>query len=584
MVVGMLPTDPLTRGAILPEGELPDAAEIVQRGRERAAQISVGPCPFLAQANVACEAAHKRQQMARGIPMLHAQVGFRDPAKTRRAYREIHARLGDAGRQLDRYGICLDWSMGYPAADRPGMPRGTGLILEGPEEFARLTDQAPVAAHFGDFVLGMPSAVENTEAALLAGSTAIGNLGQYFNFRLPHWTDDVRTTAATLEAIALTAAQPVQVLVHSNLDDGFAALFHDLASAYGAVLLERYIVDELVGGHVSHCYGHTYAHPQQRLAFQRALRVGAKSPGTMVYGNTTSYREREVENYAALAAYMVVDIAGQRLHATGHALNPVPVTEAMRIPDIDEIVDAHLFCHRLIERTQDLPPLLDLPAVDQMAGGIVAGGKAFAERVLAGLERAGIDIRNPLEMLLAIRRVGAKRLEQEFGATPNVVESSTVGDLRRRARACIEGLGARRTVLEGSDLRGCVATTDVHEYGKLVVEATLRELGIDHVDAGVSVDPDRLAAVAQASEAQFIALSTYNGVALDYLGRLETEMQARDLQIPVFVGGKLNQVPKGTQSSLPVDVTEDVAATGAVVCRRIEDMLLGLADMVEGTP
>ena len=105
---------------------------------------------------------------------------------------------------------------------------------------------APVAPHFGDFVIGTPAAFENTIAALSSGSTSIGNLGQYFAFRQPHWDDDIFTTAESLKAIALTAAQPVPVIVHSSLDDGFASMFTDLACSLGAILLEQYIVDDLL--------------------------------------------------------------------------------------------------------------------------------------------------------------------------------------------------------------------------------------------------------------------------------------------------------------------------------------------------
>ena len=77
---------------------------------------------------------------------------------------------------------------------------------------------------------GFPAAVENTQAALAAGSTAIGNLGQYFTFRIPGHDDDIEATAQTVRALGLIAAQPVPILVQSNLDDGFAAQFTDLAS------------------------------------------------------------------------------------------------------------------------------------------------------------------------------------------------------------------------------------------------------------------------------------------------------------------------------------------------------------------
>ena len=145
----------LSRGDILPEPELPDAADLIDVGRKLAITHGIGPSPFLSEHGVACEVEHKQAQAAAGRIMFHAQVGYRDPEKSRHAYGEIHRQIIHAGYRLDRYGICLDWSMGYPAADRRGRPKGTGLILETPEDFQRLTAAAPVAPHFGDFVISI---------------------------------------------------------------------------------------------------------------------------------------------------------------------------------------------------------------------------------------------------------------------------------------------------------------------------------------------------------------------------------------------------------------------------------------------
>src|SRR5688500_12416626 len=136
-----------------------------------------------------------------------------DPPTTKTYTLSLHDALpifDKAGYRVDRYGICLDWSMGYPRAMRKDMPCGTGLIMNETEDWIDLTSAAPVAPHFGDFVIGTPAAFENTIAALLAGSTSIGNLGQYFAFRQPHWDDDIFTTAESLKAIALISAQPVE--------------------------------------------------------------------------------------------------------------------------------------------------------------------------------------------------------------------------------------------------------------------------------------------------------------------------------------------------------------------------------------
>ena len=108
----------LDRTQILPEPELPDVAKLLAEGHHLAQTVTVGPSPFLSAYDVRSESEYKRQCMDKGIVMLHAQFGYRSPEKSRRAYAEIHERLAGAGCRVDRYGICLDWSMGYPAARR----------------------------------------------------------------------------------------------------------------------------------------------------------------------------------------------------------------------------------------------------------------------------------------------------------------------------------------------------------------------------------------------------------------------------------------------------------------------------------
>jgi hypothetical protein len=267
--------------------------------------------------------------------------------------------------------------MGYPAALRRGKPKGTGLILDSADAFRALTQMAPVAPHFGDFVMGTPAALENTAAALQAGATVIGNLGQYFTFRLPHWDGDGETTLSTVRALGLIAAQKVEVLVHSNLDDGFAAWFSDLASALGAAAIERYVVEELIGARVAHCFGHTFGDPVTRLAFQRALAVVNPTPGSMLYGNTTAYDASDAGNYGALAGYLLVDLMGQATKPSGHAVNPVPVTEAQRIPAPQEVIAAHLAGRRLAEKLPGLLPLFDESKAMALVPALLAGAEAF---------------------------------------------------------------------------------------------------------------------------------------------------------------------------------------------------------------
>jgi len=159
----------LSRDKILPEPDLPNGTELLAEGAALAKAWSVGPSPFLKEMGVASEIEYKQRRMAEKAVMQHAQIGFRDREKSRRAYGSIWEECSRKGVRVDRYGLCLDWAMALPRALREKATRATGMILPAVEDFVALTEVAPVAPHFGDFVLGFPAALENTQGALAAG-------------------------------------------------------------------------------------------------------------------------------------------------------------------------------------------------------------------------------------------------------------------------------------------------------------------------------------------------------------------------------------------------------------------------------
>lgn len=566
--------------------EHPRGADLLSEGRALSRDWTVGPSAFLMHVGFASERDYKLARMAEGHVMCHAQIGWRDPAKSIRAYREIWEACDRAGHRVDRYGLCLDWSMALPRTIRDKGQRGTGMILRGPEDFVALANAAPVAAHFGDFVLGFPAALENTQGALAAGSTAIGNLGQYFTFRVPGHDDDIEATAATVRALGLIAAQNGPVMVHSNIDDGFAAQFTDLANALGMILVERDIVTGLVGAEIGHAFGHHFTDPLTRMAFQRALAEEGASPGTMVYGNTTSYRGTPAQNWASLGSYLMVDALGQRLTPSGHAINPVPVTENERIPEIEEVIEAQLFAGRLIEHSAGWPGMIDADAVATLTARLREGAARFRKALWAGLVEQGVDCGDVFAVLLALRRMGGRRIEAAFGAGQSdpramgsrvpVVPATILSEIAEMSHAALAVADPALRLRVGG-LRVLVATSDVHEHGKMLVDEILRQLGAEALDGGTSTDPGPLVELAAELKPDAIAISTYNGVALAYFQALKAALLGHGLDLPVLIGGRLNQIPGGSNSSLPMDVGDRLAAEGALVCRTAADLLPALA-------
>ncbi|MCB6178083.1 hypothetical protein LHP98_08060 [Rhodobacter sp. Har01] len=567
--------------APITDPRLTPGRDLLARGTALARDWRVGPCPFLAEKAVASEADWKRRSAGR--IMQHAHIGFRNADRSVWAIAEVQAQCRKAGVEVDRFGITLDWSMGYPGALRAKATRGTGIVLAGPEDFARITHASSAAAHFGDFMLGLPGAVENTCAALAAGATSVGNLGQYFTFRLPHWDDDVATTEATVTALGLIAAQEAEVLAHSNLDDGFAGLFQDMASALGMVLVEKHIVEGLIGAPLAHCYGHHFSDPLSRVAFHAALARVSDTPGTMIFGNTVAYQGSAAANYASLASYLLADLLALGRWPTGHAVNPVPVTENLRIPDVEEIIDAQRFAHRLAQHARLHAPVFDWAKVESMADRLVAGGRRFAASLLAGLADRGVPVDDPAALLLALRRLGPRRIEALFGpgvAAPKgrlpVVPAEWARELDEKAAQWV----AAQTPLP-RPLRVCLGTTDVHEHGKYLVGQAMEGIGARLIDGGVSVDPETLVEIALAAGAEVLAISTYNGIALSYARAVLATLRQRGSSLPVLIGGKLNQVPAESNSGLPVDVSGDLAGLGCRPCQSLDDMLAALQGLPE---
>jgi len=171
---------------------------------------------------VAHELEFKRRARDAGRITYHMHVGLTDWPATATAVRFVHDELAERGHAIERFGLCLDRAMGLPPEQRVLARRETGPRLAD-DEWAHVA-ALPVQPHLGDHMIGTPASVENAHAALAAGITSIGNLGQFFAFEPPGGYDDAQLTGATVRALGAMATT-AGALVHSYLDDGPAVQF-----------------------------------------------------------------------------------------------------------------------------------------------------------------------------------------------------------------------------------------------------------------------------------------------------------------------------------------------------------------------
>lgn len=555
------------------EKELPDMKTIRSDAKKIASKITIGETLFMKEYGVKSEVEYKQKMMEAGKIMKHSVIGWNSWDVTEDGIRAVYNGLKEAGSGIDRLGICCDWIMGVPEQYRDRFQASGSLILNTPEEWSRLGQVVPVHPHLGDHMIGSLNGVENVTNALNAGVTSIGNLAQYFTYEYPGLEMEDYRTEDYIKAMAIMGEFKDQgVCMHCNLDDGYGAQFHDVANLLGWAKLERYVAEDLMGGRLAHCYGNLFSDSFLRIVFNRALSMINKygTPGTFVNGNTIDYGFCLPRNYAALCAYALPDVACQLMYPSGYAVAPVPFTEAIRIPEPKEIIEAQLTMDMVIEKAPYYARYINWEKVNADAEKLVVGANQFFERVMNALDDLGVDIEHGGEIVSVLKAIGPEQLEIAFGAGRKdeeamrtrvpVMPTSIVQTINKiqdeaLAKQSFEGDGPL------SGVAVVVGSTDVHEFGKEVIRNYLRKAGAKVFDLGVSVSIGEIADTLVETGSKVLCMSTYNGMAYSFAKDLMEELKRTGMEdTHVLMGGRLNEAMDG--SDVPIDVTDKLTAMG----------------------
>ena len=570
--------------------ELPKGKTVMQEGKQLASNLKMRRSSFSLKMGVSSELEYKRQCIKEKKIMYHCHIGMSSWEETATSLKRLDSYMRSAGFIQDRAGICLDRRMGLPAHLRDSAPAETGPMLESMEDWLEIGSAAPIQPHMGDFMIGFPSSTENTIFALQAGVTTIGNLSQFFSHEVPLWRDQVYTTIETVKAISLMGALREQgALLHSYLDDGLGALFLDCATVAGWALLEKYIVEDLLGAKLAHCMGGLVTDPVKRSGWVFALDKIHKNDciGSMFFGDTISFTKDFNVNRGLVAEYLSWDIMTQLACPTGHAVLSMPVTEAIRAPSLDEIIEAQILARRIEATARRMFPFFDFSAPRQFAETVSEEGEIVFKGALQGLRESGVDVEDPVQLLYVLKKLGPAVFEEMFGAgkedssLPRGRVPILPNDIFEKSR---DEIGANRHLFAAQQviksLRGkhiLLASTDVHEHALYVIHNLLQEAKAFVVNAGSERNPDDVAVAAMENRVDAVLISTHNGMALEYAKVLLEEMEERNLRVPILMGGVLNQ--KVADSATPVNVEKELAAIGIIPVSDMNDLVRLIIEM-----
>ena len=566
------------------EKDLPDMKTIKDDAKKLASGITIGKTLFLKEKGFSSEIEYKKKMMEEHKITKHSVIGWSNWKVTEEGIQQVYNGLKEAGSHIERFGFCLDWTMGVPKEYRHMFQESGSLVLDTQEEWDALGQIVPVQPHLGDHMIGSLNGIENVTCALKAGVTSIGNLAQYFTYEYPGMEKELERTVDYIKAMALMGEFKDQgACMHCNLDDGYGAQFHDVANLLGWAKLERYIAEELMGGRLAHCYGNLFSDSMLRVVFNRAISMidPYGTPGTFVNGNTIDYGTNIPRNYGVLMSYAIADAACQYQYPTGYAIAPVPFTEAIRIPSPEEIIEAQQTIDMAIEKAPYYARYIDWDKVNETAEKLVVGANIFFERVINALDDLGVDIEHAGQVAAVVKAIGPKQLETAFGAGMSdknamrgrvpIQPTSIVQTINKIRDDALD----RLEVKEGAPLDGIniiVGSTDVHEFGKEVVREVLLKAGANVFDLGTSVPISEIADSIVETGSDIVMMSTYNGMAYSFGKDLTDYLKKQGMEhVHVLMGGRLNETMEG--SNVPVDVSDRLREMGINVDNDVDTLV-----------
>jgi methylmalonyl-CoA mutase cobalamin-binding subunit len=552
------------------------AAQLIAEGRA-AAPRTIPVTAFLRSKGASSEAAYKLRSRHEGRLMYHMHVGLSTWAATEDALHTVHDALAAEGQGVDRFGLAFDRAMGVPETERHLTTKETGPRINA-DQWERLAQAVPIQPHTGDYMIGLPAGFQNTCRALAAGITTIGNVSQYSSYDIIGGFDDVALTEATVSALAAIAAvRDRGGLAHSNLEDGTGTQAAHFGSYVGWAAMEMYAVETLIGARLAHCYGNTIRNPEHRAIVHFALDDlrGRDSIGSMVYGNTVDQLPgKPARNLAATTAQLMCDIALQLRRPTGHAINPVPLTEAERIPSPAEIVEVHLIARELEREVRKAPNLYDWERLEAVGAGVAQYARTFRDRALQVLAADGVDTTDAAQVLLAMRRTTMPDLEERVDlAAPDEIatlepwKASQIRDVVSRVGS------ADSPRLDG--FRIVLAVLEVHSLVRDALAKALPRFGAEIILLNAATSIDGVVRAALDEDADAIVLATYNGNAIDLGERLTAALHRSGWHGEIYMGGILNQ---DSGEDLPIDARPRLTELNIHCVERVEDLVGLLAN------
>lgn len=536
--------------------------DLVKKGLEIGKTFEAGRSRFIRESNgkYSCHMDYKKECMREGKIVWDLLVGLATIDEEVDAIAELHRRAESLGYELNLIQTIPSQLIGLPKEYRDKAPATTSYVMEGLDDYLKHTEAAPVDVIFADHHLVTPNAIETTVNALKAGSPRIGEFSQFI-WDHPGFDDEVKRFSDMVTGLGIMASKRDEMFaVETYLDDGFPGYFIDCMSYIGYALIEHYICSTLCNARYSISFAGLLSEINTRLAIPLALHrlLSTEEQPTMSYinGSTNMQWDHDIHgNYGTSCQEMLFEIIVEKKYRMGLGINPVAITEKLAVPTMQELWDIFVAGKRTEEKADEWMEFMDFSKLEEMADVMMTQGKIFFNNVLEGLQEAGIDIDDPLEMILTLKHFDPVKFEQAFHPTtykkenvaikpyyPTVLGRQTV-QMKQEIIDELYEYGFTEDTLSGKKI--VIGSGDAHTYGIILVEGVLSAMGATVISGGVDMDAVDMLDLADEEGTDLIGVSCHNGQALDYGKQMLQLASERGREYTFMMGGKLNAILPG---------------------------------------
>lgn len=557
--------------SLLPEG-LPDGRKFVQEGIELGKTLELGKSKFLESSGYKTYLEYKKDCSKKGKIVWQILLGLATLEEELDAIKEIYNFSKRTGLEIHTVqaipsqGICL------PKEYRDGAPSTTSYMINSIDEWIAHTEVAPLQIIFEDQHLSCPNSLETTIGPLLAGSPRIGIFSQFI-WGYPGFADDVKRYSDMLKSIGIVASKKEQdIMVDTYLDDGIPSYFLDCASYVGYALLDHYIVSKLCGARLSISYGGLLSEGHTRMAVSMAIHklLSTEDQPAMSYinGSTVMQWDHDIDsNYGPSVQEMLLETLVIKKYNMCMSINPVSITEKVAVATLQDLLNITAAGIRAEEKAGDWEDLMDFTLLERMRDVMAEKGVIFFNNVLEGFKEAGIDIEDPLQMIMVLKRFNYTKFEMLFHPSvaekgefvpyyPTVIGRQTI-DEREEILKTLDEKGLRGAL---NRKKIVICSGDGHSYGLLLVEGVFEAMGAQVVNGGVDIDPAVILDLADEEGTGYVGISVHNGQALDYAKSLVELAKERKKEYRITMGGRLNAILPGDSEAS--DVSEMIKKLG----------------------